>query len=169
MTRRRTRNLTGGLLDCPPNVDPASWTASSLLERIKPAAAPAACQCRPSNGPTDLGGCQPGLSWIDHDQLLACCRTCGKALLSGRHRRREQLHFLGLAQLGPDNLDLEDLREWGVLTGERPAPQQPDLAMAWPRASRSPTTGVPDIKAITASTAALGQAEGQQGWLEEFP
>jgi hypothetical protein len=169
MTRRRARNLTGGLLDCPPNVDPASWTATSLLDKMKPAPLPPACQCRPNNGATDLGGCQPGLRWIDHDTLGAVCRLCQRALLQGRHRRREQVHFLGLAQLGPSNLDLEDLYSWGVMVGERPAPPEPDPAlagMAWPTARAGAPQGVPTAEAIAAAAAALEQAEGQQAWLE---
>jgi hypothetical protein len=130
MTRsRRSRNLTGGLLDCPPNVDPASWLAPSILDRMKPAPAPQACRCPPAQVGR-LGGCKPALRWLDHDTLGAYCACCQRALVAGVNRRRDQVHLIGLSLLPIADLDLLDLIEWGVLQGDRPEPPQPDPAMA---------------------------------------
>jgi hypothetical protein len=168
MTRRRARTLTGGLLDCPPNVDPASWTATSLLDKMKPAPLPPACHCPPAQA-NRLGGCHPMLRWVGHDQLQPFCMLCGKALVAGVNRRRDQVRMIALSSMEPGHLDLEDLVEAGWLVGDRPEPPQPDPAlagMAWPTARAGAPQGVPTAEAIAAATAALEQAEGQQAWLE---
>ena len=131
MSKRRARNLTGNLLDCPRGIDPQSWVGDSLLTKAKAPSLPPACHCPPPQ-PNRVGGCRPGLRWVDHDHLTAYCCTCDKALLRGRHKRRDQVHMLGLAELRPDNLDLEDLVDAGWLTGDRPEPIALDPTMAWP-------------------------------------
>jgi hypothetical protein len=169
MARRGTFNRSGHILDAPTGVDPSSWAADNLLTKTQPIAAPLACQCPPTQGTHYLGGCKPGLRWVDHLTLSPICLTCQKALIPGRHRRRDQVHMIGLSALPIDDLDLADLREWGVLASERPAPEESDPAMAWPRPAapaqrRGPA--VPDPDAIAAAATALEQAEAQQEWLE---
>jgi hypothetical protein len=156
MTRRRARNLTGGLLDCPPNVDPASWLAPSILDRMKPAPAPQACRC-PARQAGQLGGCRPALRWLGPESLGAYCACCQRDLVAGVNRRRDQSHLIGLSLLPIADLDLADLREWGVLSGERPGDgqgQQDDPAPA----------GAPDPEAIAAAV----QAETRTAWLRRF-
>ena len=120
---RRQRTLSGSLLDAPIGIDPTSWASDNLLTKPRSTPAPPACQCRPNRGPTDLGGCKPGLRWVSHTKLAAVCLLCQKPLVVGTNKRRDQLRMLGLASLALENLDLEDLREWGVLTDERPGPE----------------------------------------------
>ena len=122
MARRGTFNRSGHILDAPTGVDPSSWAADNLLTKTKPVAAPLACQCRPSSGPTDLGGCKPGLRWVDHTTLEALCLLCQKPLRAGIHKRRDQLRMLAFTALEIEHLDLDDLKDWGVLTDERPGP-----------------------------------------------
>ena len=166
MARQRTFNRSGHILDAPTGVDPSSWAADNLLTKTKPVAAPLACQCRPSSGPTDLGGCKPGLRWVSHDLLAAYCLTCQKALIPGRHRRRPQVHMLALAALRPDDLDLADCRAAGWLHDERPAPDQAAAAMTWPRpAAQHRGPAEPDPDTIAAATDALERADRQQEWL----
>jgi len=49
------------------------------------------------------------------DGLRAICGTCLKPLHKSVHRRRDQTHVLGLADLPIENLDLDDLRDAGLL------------------------------------------------------
>lgn len=162
MPRRRTFNRNGSILSAPAGVDPSSWANDTLLAKPKALPMPEACQCPPPQ-PNRLGGCRPGLRWVSHDRLEACCNNCQRALLSGRHRRRDQQHLLGLAALGPDALDLEDCVAAGWLRGDRPEPELIDPAMAWPAAAvaaaaaRGPA--VPDAQAHAAAVAALERDE----------
>jgi len=163
--------LEGGLLDCPPNISQESWLADSLLDKIQPAPAPPACHCPPAQA-NRLGGCRPMLRWVGHDQLQPFCLLCSKALVAGVNRRRDQVRMIALAAMEPEHLDLEDLVDAGWLVGERPAPPEPDsamAAMAWPTAKAEAPKGVPTAEAIVAATAALEQSDAQQAWLGEVP
>ena len=122
--RRRTRNLEGGLLDCPPNISQESWLADSLLDKIQPAPLPPACHCPPAQA-NRLGGCRPMLRWAGHDQLQPFCLICGKALVAGVNRRRDQVRMIALAMMEPGHLDIPDLVYAGWLVGDRPAPPEP--------------------------------------------
>jgi len=116
---RRQRTLSGSLLDAPTGVDPTSWASDNLLTKPRSTPAPPACCCPPPS-PHRLGGCRPVLV-LKESTLTPICATCQRALLPGRHRRRDQSHVLGLAALGVESLDLEDLREAGLLvTGDSP-------------------------------------------------
>lgn len=108
------------------------------------------------------------LRWVGHDQLQPFCLLCGKALVAGVNRRRDQVRMIALAAMEPEHLDLEDLVEAGWLVGDRPAPAEPDSAMAgmgWPMAKAEAPKGVPTAEAIAAATAALEQSDAQQAWL----
>jgi len=120
---RRTYNRSGSLLDAPLGIDPTSWVSDNLLTKPRATPAPPACQCRPNRGPTDLGGCKPGLRWKDHTTLEALCLLCQKPLRAGIHKRRDQLRMLAFTALEIEHLDLDDLKDWGVLKGERPEPE----------------------------------------------
>ena len=54
--------------------------------------------------------------WSDpeHTALRPICRTCLKPLLSSQHKRRDQIHMIGLSKLPLDHIDMEDLEAWGV-------------------------------------------------------
>lgn len=85
------------------------------------------CGCPPPM-PHHLGGCRPGLIRVEGG-LAAICQTCRKPLVRGVHRRRDQVHVLGLVELGPDQLDLEDLVDAGLL--ERMDPDQTGTEPDW--------------------------------------
>lgn len=113
MTRRRdpAAHLRGNILDPLPGQEHLEgltilqlgvWTS----EQRKPKPDPA-CRCMPNI-------CRPALM-ADGDRLLPVCRVCRQALISGVHRRREQTHVIGLAELPMDHLDLAELEEVGLL------------------------------------------------------
>ena len=52
---------------------------------------------------------------LGSDQFKAICATCLKPLHKGIHRRRDQTHVLGLADLPMERLDVDDLRDAGLL------------------------------------------------------
>ena len=119
MSKRRARNLTGNLLDCPRGIDPQSWVGDNLLTKAKAPSLPPACHCPPPQ-PNRVGGCRPGLRWVDHTTLeagpvlAAYCRLCRKSLLPGVHKRRSQLWVIGLAELyatSPENVDLDSVSD----------------------------------------------------------
>ena len=120
MTRRRTFSPSGSILDKPPGMATESWHCTNLCDPIKAAPLPPACQCRPNNGPTDLGGCHPGLRWVSHDRMEACCHLCMKPLVAGASKRRDQVRMLGLASMNLEHLDIPDLIAAGWLRGDRP-------------------------------------------------
>ena len=72
------------------------------------------CGCPPPSR-NRLGGCRPALTWAneEHTALKAICRTCLKPLVAGHHKRRDQVHFLALASMNLDHLDLSDLEDAG--------------------------------------------------------
>lgn len=72
------------------------------------------CHCPPSQS-NQVGGCQPKLLQVGVDGLKAICATCLKPLNKSVHRRRDQSHVLGLADLPIENLDFDDLRDAGLL------------------------------------------------------
>jgi hypothetical protein len=76
------------------------------------------CCCPPAQRGR-LGGCRPALV-ADGDRLKPICRTCLKALVSGEHRRRDQTHVIGLAELPMDHVDLADLEAAGLLVDLSP-------------------------------------------------
>ena len=122
--RRRSDRFDGSLLDAPPAVDATAWETNTVLTPLKKAADPPACCCPPPS-PHRLGGCRPVLV-LKESTLTPICATCQKGLIPGRHRRRDQSHVLGLAALGAERLDLEDLREVGLLvTGDSPPAPTP--------------------------------------------
>ena len=79
------------------------------------------CCCPPAQV-NRVGGCQPGLTWADddHTALTAICRTCMKPLVSSQHRRRDQVHMIGLTKLPLDHIDMEDRQAWGVFVDSTP-------------------------------------------------
>ena len=160
MSKRRARNLPGNLLDCPRGIDPQSWVGDSLLTKAKAPSLPPACHCPPPQ-PNRVGGCRPILRWTGPDELEAACATCNKALQRGRHKRRDQVHMLGLAELRPDNLYLEDLVDAGWLTGDRPEPIALDPAMAWPvvDAGTAPAASLPADAEIESLLQAAASAD----------
>ena len=83
------------------------------------------CCCPPPQR-NRLGGCQPGLTWANADRtaLKAICRTCLKPLVSSQHRRRDQVHMIGLTKIPFDHIDMDDIRDWGVFVGEIEPNQQ---------------------------------------------
>lgn len=166
--RQRTYNRSGSLLDAPIGIDPDSWANDSLLTKARPPEAPKPCHCPPPQK-NRCGGCRPGLRWVSHTQVVPYCRVCNKALVAGTHRRRDQVRMIALAAMELEHLDLEDLKEWGVLTGERPAPEPTPAELAWPAINRAMARGpvVPDPDAIAAAAAALERAEATTAWLEE--
>lgn len=124
MSRRTARNSGGApvrfrsdltlLQSGNPALDHMPILQLAMLPRSKRVAAVGpVCGCPPPQA-NRLGGCRPGLKRVG-DQLEPICQTCLKPLVSGIHRRRDQTHVIGLANLPPDHLDLEDLVAAGLL------------------------------------------------------
>ena len=121
MPRRKPRldkySHTGSILDCPPAIDPRSWAEDNILATAKAPKPPEACHCA-AHAHNRLGGCEPGLRWAEPGiKLEACCFTCGKPLIKGVNKRREQVLMIGLAAAPIDHLDLADLRACRWLRG----------------------------------------------------
>ena len=112
--RRRTDRWSGSLLDAPPGIDKHAWNTDNLLTPLKEEKEASSCSCTVSAS-NQLGGCKPMLRVGEDEKLTPMCGTCQKELRSGLHRRRDQLHILGLAKLGRQNIDLDDLRAAGLL------------------------------------------------------
>ena len=110
---------SGGLLDCPPSIDPDSWNNDNILTAAKPSARQRdrACHCPPQQI-NRVGGCDAGLRWVEPGvSLEACCHTCGKPLIKGVNKRQDQVLMLRLAAAPIDHLDLADLRACRWLRG----------------------------------------------------
>jgi len=135
MTRKLTQKgrgdrWNGRILDPRPgeeHLDQLTVVERALLPRSKRVKPEPLCCCPPPQH-NRLGGCRPGLKRVG-DQLEPICFNCQRPLLKGRHKRRQQTHVIGLAELPIDALDLEDLVDAGLLRSTPFDPGQLDRAM----------------------------------------
>lgn len=99
------------------------WATRPRSKRVDPIGP--VCCCPPAER-NRLGGCRPGLKRVEQE-LKPVCFNCWRPLVSGIHRRRDQVHVIGLAKLPPDHLDLDDLVDAGLLQplDRHPSPIDP--------------------------------------------